>query len=84
MAPANDTGVFTTVRRLLNIFTVYMGCCEEFDPKCSGDELLMVTGFVKDEKEKGIDFSGNDKIKPKNEKQLRCGMSYYKFVMLPN
>ena len=48
MAPAHDTGVFTTVRQLLNIFTAYMGCCEEFDPKCSGDELLMVTGFVND------------------------------------
>ena len=51
MAPAYDTGVFTTVRRLLNIFTIYMGCCEEFDPKCSGDELFIVTGFVDDEKE---------------------------------
>ena len=89
MAPAHDTGVFTTVRRLLNIFTAYMGCCEEFDPKCSGDELLMVTGFVNDasaeNNEKNTFAAESRKAKVEaTEKQLRCGMSYYESVMLPN
>ena len=44
----------------------------------------MVTGFVNEEKEKARDFSDDDKVKPKNEKQLRCRVSYYESVMLPN
>ena len=44
---------------------------------------MMKTGFVNDEKEKGRDFS-DDKVKPENEKQLKCGMRYYESVMLPN
>ena len=61
MAPAHDTvRVFTTGRRLLNIFTTFMGCCKKVDSKCSGNGLLMKTGFVNDEKEKGRDFSDDN------------------------
>ena len=83
MAPAPDaTRMFTTGRRLLNNITTFMGCCKKVKSKCSGNGVLMKTGFDNDEEEKGR-YLSDDEDKPENEKQLNCGIKDYESVMLP-